>query len=104
MGRPIATQMSSAPVGVAAGDFNATPWNDGYAMIAQVARDAWREGGFGPGFTFPTRYRRLGLLMPLIQIDHVFLTGNLRASDMKVVAASNGADHYPIVADIVRRP
>jgi len=100
----LATQMSGVPAGLAAGDFNATPWNDGYAMIAQVARDAWREGGFGPGFTFPTRARHMGSLMPLIQIDHMFLTGNLRASDMKVVAASNGADHYPIVADIVRQP
>ena len=98
----LAAQMATTVPGLAVGDFNATPWNDGYRSIAAVAHDAWREGGFGPGFTFPTRYRRMGLLMPLIQIDHMFLTGNLRATRMRVIGASNGADHYPIVADITR--
>jgi len=99
----LASQMSAQSVGIAAGDFNATPWNTGYAMTASVARDGWREGGRGPGFTFPTRYRQMGLLMPFIQIDHVFLTGPLRAARMRVIGASNGADHYPVAADIVRR-
>lgn len=98
----LATQVRGVDTGIIAGDFNATPWNDGYNTIARTARDAWKEAGFGPGLTFSSPARRWGVLMPLVSIDHVFLKGKLRATKVAVRAASNGADHFPIVADIVQ--
>ncbi|WP_442678704.1 endonuclease/exonuclease/phosphatase family protein [Sphingomonas sp. ASY06-1R] len=95
----LADQMRRAPRGIAAGDFNATPWNEGYRIIGQVARDSWLGTGWGPGFTFPTRARRLGVLGPLIRIDHVFATGDLVTIEAKTGTASPGADHLPVIVD-----
>lgn len=85
---------------IVAGDFNSTPWNEGYRRIRRLLRDGFLEGGFGPGFTFPTAGRRIGALFPFVRIDHIFVGPAVSVSKMSVEAASPGADHYPIIAEL----
>lgn len=85
--------------GIAAGDFNATPWNEGYAVIDQVMDEGLRRSSWAPGFTFPGPGRRSGIIGPLIAIDHIFATGEFRPLGGHVGSASKGADHLPVVVD-----
>jgi vancomycin resistance protein VanJ len=83
---------------VVAGDFNATPWNDGYATIRQRMSSAFDQAGVGPGFTFPSSARRMGTLFAFARIDHIFLAPDWRAQEAMVGTASRGADHHPVMA------
>lgn len=85
--------------GIAAGDFNATPWNEGYAAVGSVMQDGYRRVRWLPGFTFPGPARRSGAFGPFVAIDHIFATAELKPSDAKVVSASKGADHLPLIVD-----
>lgn len=87
---------------IVAGDFNATPWNESYASMAGALTDAYAFAGWGPGFTFPTRARRLGSAFPYLRIDHVFVGPSLRPVGAFVGQASAGADHLPMIVDLVR--
>ena len=86
---------------VVAGDHNATPWNGGYRTMAARMTDAFRAGGVGPGFTFPTPARRMGTLSPFVRIDHVFVDRQVGVVRAFVADASRGADHFPVVADLL---
>jgi endonuclease/exonuclease/phosphatase (EEP) superfamily protein YafD len=88
--------------GVVAGDFNATPWNDGYRIISAIAQDAWQASGWGPGLTFPGPSRRSGRLIPFIRIDHVFSMPDLIPVYAEIGHASHGADHFPVIVDFAR--
>ena len=95
----LAEMLRSSRPAIAAGDFNSTPWNDGYRTVSKVAHDSWRMTAWGPGFTFPTATRRLGLLFPLVRIDHIFMTQGLVPLHAHLGKASSGADHMPIAVD-----
>ncbi|AHE57211.1 endonuclease/exonuclease/phosphatase family protein [Sphingomonas sanxanigenens] len=85
--------------GIAAGDFNATPWNEGYAAIDQVMEEGLRRSSWAPGFTFPGPGRRSGIVGPVIAIDHIFASGEFTPLGGHVAPASDGADHLPVVVD-----
>jgi endonuclease/exonuclease/phosphatase family metal-dependent hydrolase len=72
------------------GDMNATPDS---AVIQKAIgfglRDAWAECGQGDGFTFPAA-------KPIKRIDYLFLTGNLRCTDARVVD-TQASDHRPLL-------
>lgn len=87
---------------IVAGDFNGTPWNESYASMAGALTDTYAVAGWGPGFTFPTRARRLGSAFPYLRIDHVFVGSSLRPVGAFVGQASAGADHFPMIVDLVR--
>ena len=87
---------------IVAGDFNATPWNESYAAMAGVLTDTFAVAGWGPGFTFPTKARRLGAAFPYLRIDHVFVDPSLRPIGAFVGQASAGADHRPVIVDLAR--
>lgn len=89
---------------IVAGDFNATPWNDSYRTFSAFLTDAFAAAGRGPGFTFPTRARRLGFAFPYLRIDHIFVDEHLQPVRSFVGTASEGADHLPVIADLVRTP
>ncbi|WP_380783895.1 endonuclease/exonuclease/phosphatase family protein [Sphingomonas sp. R86520] len=93
----LAADIDAHRPGILAGDFNATPWNDGYRIIADVYRDTWLAAGRGPGFTFPTGARRAGSLFPYIRIDHVFASRDLIPIESRLGTSSAGADHLPLV-------
>jgi endonuclease/exonuclease/phosphatase (EEP) superfamily protein YafD len=86
---------------IVAGDFNSSPWNDGYRTMHGLLRDAFHEKGIGPGFTFPSRARLMGTAFPLVRIDHVFVAREVTVRKAFVGRATSGADHHPLVADIV---
>lgn len=83
---------------IVAGDFNATPWNDGYAVTKRRMDSAFDQAGVGPGFTFPSPARRVGKLFAFARIDHIFLAPGWRAQEAVVGTASRGADHHPVMA------
>ncbi|WP_157216024.1 endonuclease/exonuclease/phosphatase family protein [Flavisphingomonas formosensis] len=89
---------------IVAGDFNATPWNDSYRTLSERLTDAFRVAGSGPGFTFPTRARRIGFAFPYLRIDHIFVDAMLQPVAAWTGDASPGADHRPVIADLVRSP
>ena len=90
--------------GIAAGDFNATPWNEGYRAIAGLLVNAHARAGWGPGFTFPSRARRMGMLFPYVRIDHVFADDRFVPLRAFVGKASPGADHHPVIVDYALSP
>ena len=83
-----------------AGDFNASPFNYGYRAIDGLMRNAHRIAGFGPGNSFPGGWRRSSLFGAYVRIDHIFAHPAIEIDNAFVGAASPGADHKPIVADI----
>lgn len=85
------------------GDFNATPWNAGYATISRTMRNAQETSGFGPGNSFPAGARRIGLLGSFVRIDHIFVSKGLVIRNAFTGKASAGADHHPVIADIEMR-
>lgn len=72
---------------ILAGDFNATP-----VMLEHMAIDCHMEwvGTFQP--TFPGD-------SPVLQLDHVFLKGSMKAAGI-FVQPTRFSDHRPVVADI----
>jgi vancomycin resistance protein VanJ len=90
--------------GIAAGDFNATPWNDGYRDVHRLLDDVRDRSGWGPGFTFPNHARRMGTFGPFLRIDHIMADRRFVPVGVHTRAASRGADHLPVVADFAFVP
>jgi endonuclease/exonuclease/phosphatase (EEP) superfamily protein YafD len=67
-----------------------------YLALTSRLRDAYRDVGWGMGFTF-TRFRELGL--PMWRIDYVFHSPNLVAT-RAIVGDYGGSDHRPVIADL----
>eukprot|EP00439_Symbiodinium_sp_Y106_P088268 s1_g804.t1 len=83
---------------ILAGDFNMTESNEGYDMIRQWLKNTHEEAGAGFGFTFATPQRRFGMLMPLIRIDHMFVSRHFDVLDAGRLAEFGNSDHFPIEA------
>lgn len=88
------------------GDFNLTDQHETYRAITQGYRDSFREVGWGFGFTFPARRGDLPLIhrpyhWPILRIDYVFHSPDLRAQATHVGPENGGSDHRPLVADIM---
>ena len=82
------------------GDFNATPWNYGFRLVAREMSEAHDAAGFGPGNSFPAAGRRIGLLGAFSRVDHIFVKPAHRITGAFTGKASRGSDHHPVVADI----
>jgi endonuclease/exonuclease/phosphatase family metal-dependent hydrolase len=83
------------------GDFNASPWNYGYKITALEMDNAHAAAGFGPGNSFPARGRAMGLFGAFSRIDHIFVDRKYTVINAFTGSASNGADHHPVIADVV---
>jgi vancomycin resistance protein VanJ len=81
------------------GDFNATDQQSLYAPLARRLRDAYRESGWGMGFTY-SRWPDVGLA--LWRIDYVFYTPELVALSARVGDYA-GSDHRPVIARLAFR-
>jgi endonuclease/exonuclease/phosphatase (EEP) superfamily protein YafD len=94
------------------GDFNSSPTNIAYRILARSLQDVWRAAGKGMGHTFPGRaWSRAsgdGLPRPLrrfvppwvLRIDHIFITRDLRAVAARIGPEAGGSDHRPVVVDL----
>lgn len=84
---------------VVVGDFNTTPQNEGYHLLAAVARDSWADAGWGFGFTWPDYSRHH--LPPIFRIDYIWYSTTLRAIHAERLPAGSGSDHYGLIADLI---
>jgi endonuclease/exonuclease/phosphatase (EEP) superfamily protein YafD len=81
-----------------AGDFNMTQANEGYRRMKDSLRSTQEEAGRWFGFTFATPQRRLGILMPFIRIDHIFVGGGIEVLRAGRLSDFGNSDHFPIDA------
>lgn len=95
---------------IALGDLNVTDRNDAYKMIAGSLQDAWVEGGWGPGHTFPgavspgsSRPVVAGIAMPkwLVRLDYVFCSDHWHVESASFGQWDGVSDHRPVVARMV---
>jgi endonuclease/exonuclease/phosphatase (EEP) superfamily protein YafD len=94
------------------GDFNSTPFNVAYGILAGGLKDAWRVAGRGFGHTFPGPGwinaggdglpRPLRRFVPhwLMRIDHIFVSDHWRPLYARVSLLHGGSDHRAVVADL----
>lgn len=96
--------LESGPV-LVGGDFNVTPHSQLYLLLSRHLRNAHDEAGSGLGFTFPSGARsfRGVRLMPLVRIDHIFVSGHFLALGAGTVGESGGSDHLPVFAELAQR-
>lgn len=76
------------------GDFNSIPSSPAFARLASRLDLARRADGRLAGPTFPAR-------LPLLRLDHIFLSGRLRCLDVEVLRtplARIASDHLPLLA------
>jgi vancomycin resistance protein VanJ len=97
-------QASNRPL-LVMGDFNATERSVAYRILADELRDAWREGGFGLGSTFPGGPRSptpYDLRLPwwLIRIDFVFHDDSFVAERARIGQWDGDSDHRPVVVTL----
>lgn len=83
---------------VLCGDLNAMPGSPAYRALARRLGDAQTLDGQRPRRTFPA-------LLPLVRIDHVFVSSALAVERVRVPGglARIASDHRPLVVDIVSR-
>lgn len=82
------------------GDFNATPWNDGYVAMAKNMVNAQQSAGFGPGSSFPGPARMSGAAGALARIDHIFVKTGITIANAFTGTAYHKSDHHPVIADL----
>jgi len=81
-------------------DCNMTDRSDDYRRMARRFNDAFREAGWGMGFTFSAT---TGLIPPAIRIDYVWHSDEFVARDAYVGDDNGPSDHYPVVAELALR-
>ncbi|MEM9775321.1 MAG: endonuclease/exonuclease/phosphatase family protein [Chloroflexota bacterium] len=82
------------------GDFNMSDQSESYALLRNHFRDAYRDGGWGLGFTFPneTTVRGIRVSVPLIRIDYIFYTHQLDIIESDVLCFPQRSDHCGITS------
>jgi vancomycin resistance protein VanJ len=89
----------TAPL-IVAGDGNASIFTPEIQRLQMLLRDAWDEGGFGLGATFPGPWRRIGILGPFVRIDYIFHSDAFAAIAARRIGDAAGAGHYPVWAEL----
>jgi endonuclease/exonuclease/phosphatase (EEP) superfamily protein YafD len=94
---------------IIAGDFNMSDQSSDYLRISQRFKDAYRESGWGLGFTFPDFSHANAMtvnapllsmfIRPMARIDYVFHSVDLAARSARVLADSGGSDHRPVLVE-----
>jgi len=83
------------------GDFNSRPSSRALQLLRQHLRDLRTAlPATGPCRTFPARY-------PIAAVDHIFVNAALLPISLEVhraALARVASDHYPLVAELARRP
>jgi endonuclease/exonuclease/phosphatase (EEP) superfamily protein YafD len=85
-----------------AGDFNMSDQSPGYAYLADVLHDTYREAGWGLGFTFPNGLKVVGVTLPwpVVRLDYIFHSADLYPEQIEV-KCEGGSDHCYLVAQFV---
>ena len=85
---------------IVAGDFNLTPFNESFRQIAAHLREVHALAGRGFGMTYPAPARTWGLALPLVRIDHIFVSTHFRPLASKRLPDHGGSDHFPVMTEI----
>jgi endonuclease/exonuclease/phosphatase (EEP) superfamily protein YafD len=96
---------SDAGAVILMGDFNTLDLDENYAQITAQYQDAYREMGWGLGFTNPDwswENSREGpsFIPPYQRVDYVFYRGPLAAMQARVWPTSGGSDHRPVYVEL----
>lgn len=83
------------------GDFNMPEQSADYGAITAHFQDAYRQVGWGMGWTFPAWERTPS---PFLRLDYVFLSPHWRVMEARVGSRSGGSDHYPLLVEAVVLP
>ena len=89
---------SEIPV-LVVGDFNSSPTNETHAILDQELDDAWRQVGFGPGFTFPAPGTFNSWVPRFLRIDYFWTKGSITPLKVQVLSQSAGSDHLPLLGE-----
>lgn len=81
---------------IVCGDHNDTPISYTYQRLASRLASAYREAGFGPGFTFSQRF------FP-VRIDHIFYSKDWQCLSCQIDKSVPFSDHYPVIARIGKK-
>lgn len=84
------------------GDFNMTNLSDDYARVTARYEDAYKNVGWGMGFTFPNFATAFHVkyFPPIARIDYIFHDANFKPVEVYVGVDSGGSDHFPIYATL----
>ncbi len=87
------------------GDLNMSEQSRAYDILAGRFGDAFREGGWGLGLTFPNGLQvgQLWVPLPFVRIDYIFHSADLRAAG-SYVGCRGSSDHCYLVALLLRGP
>ncbi len=86
---------------LALGDYNLTEASEGYRVLANGLKDAWRVAGRGMGWTWPRSlapHRDL-TAQPVLRIDYCFCSEGVDPWRMQVLRDVTGSDHCPLIVD-----
>lgn len=72
-------------------DCNTSPRSRQYQLLDSILDNAFAKQGWGFGMTFPSRF-------PVIRIDHIWYTPELKPLEVKVWGESGSSDHRPLWA------
>ncbi len=86
------------------GDFNMSDHTRAYTEIAEVFLDAYREGGWGFGFTFPKGWHigSMPIPGPLTRLDYRFHSEELSTTWARV-GCGGGSDHCYVLAQLTKK-
>ena len=92
---------ASGPL-IVLGDFNTGDREPLYNVMASRMHDAYREAGWGLGFSFPSNAHAgsASSPFPLIRIDYIWSRGGITPTEARVECNSGGSDHCMVVADV----
>ena len=89
------------------GDANAGPLSEAVHIFTREFRDSWREAGFGPGHTFPSRtldesnrpkIGRWDIPPRVARIDYIFHSSEWTAVEARLARYDGVSDHRGVVA------
>ena len=81
---------------IVCGDFNDTPISYAYQRINRHLTSAYREAGFGPGFTYTRRS------FP-VRIDHLLYSDDWNCVSCRIDKSVSASDHYPLIVRLTKK-
>lgn len=84
------------------GDFNVSDRQPFYRELRHHFADAYRDAGWGFGFTFPNAYFGAVPPVPLVRIDYILRNEHWGVTDART-GTMPGSDHRFLLADLVVR-
>lgn len=87
------------------GDFNMSDQSHTYKLLTEEYGDAFRDGGWGLGFTFPnsTTMKGVQLDVPVVRIDYIFYSDHFDIVGADVDCIPGSSDHCALNAGFVDR-